>query len=215
MYGANAPTVSSPGDLVSPEATLRSVWNGTPESSESFCNCNGLRGASAVRTASEVGTDSFMGSQHTGFGTLCLPLSVDTPAYARGMSKPDAKTILIENVTLLMKSRYGKINITRFGQETGLSNGGTQRVLDPATSVGVDQLNKIAEAFDVEVWQLLAPDLGQAMRLSPAELEKVREMREPQQPKAVPLGDRAKQDLPFNLGDKSEAVRKGGRRREA
>jgi hypothetical protein len=211
MCGANARTVAIPGDLVSPDATLRSVWNGMPESTASLCSCGAARGDNAARTSSGLGTDSFMEGEHTDPGTSCLPFSVQTGAYPTAMPGDQAKAVVIENVKLLMTTKYGKINITAFGRDTGISNGGTQRVLDPDTSVGVDLLARIADHFKIEIWQLLAPNLGQALKLSPAELEAVRKIREPQQPKV--LGDRAKQDQPFNLN--AGAPAKKGRRREA
>lgn len=213
MWGANARTVAMPGDFVSPDATLRSVWNGTPDNVASLCSCDKSSGASAARTSSGVGTVSFMRRQPTASGTSCLPLSVRPGEYPHAMPGDQAKAVIVENIKLLMDTHYGKINITAFGRDTGISNGGTQRVLDPDTSVGVDLLAKIADHFKLEVWQLLAPNLGQAMLLSPAELAAVRKIREPQQPKG--LGDRAKQDGDFNLGKKAAEARTGGRRREA
>jgi hypothetical protein len=127
------------------------------------------------------------------------------------MQKPTAKELLMENVKLLMLDRYGKENISRFGQDTGLSNGGTQRVLDPLSDVRTEALTKIAAAFDLEIWQLLAPNLGQALALSPAEMEAVKKIRTPQPPKV--LGDKAK-PATFDLGKAGVAAKKG-RRREA
>jgi hypothetical protein len=109
------------------------------------------------------------------------------------MVENDAKAILIENVLTLMELRYGRQNITAFGRDTGISTGGTQRVLDPVASVGVDILSRIAAHFKLEVWQLLAPNLGQALILSPAEAKKVREMRDPEQAKPAKVRAPAKQ----------------------
>jgi hypothetical protein len=101
------------------------------------------------------------------------------------MPKSGAKAILMDNVKLLMTSRYGGVNISRFGQDTGLSNGGTQRVLDPESDIRVEQLSKIANTFGIEPWQLLAPALGQSMLLSPAEMDAIRKIRDPLQPKSL------------------------------
>ena len=185
MCGAKARTVSMPGDAVSPDATLRSVWNGTPDNSASRCSCEVASGASAARISSELGTVMFMDTDRTGSGKQCLPVSVKQSAYPLAMPKSGAKAILMDNVKLLMTSRYGGVNISRFGQDTGLSNGGTQRVLDPDSDIRVEQLSKIANTFGIEPWQLLAPNLGQSMLLSPAEVDAIRKIRDPLQPKTV------------------------------
>jgi hypothetical protein len=101
------------------------------------------------------------------------------------MAGDPTKAIVIANIELLMKQKFERINVTGFGKFTGISTGGTQRVLDPDTSVSVDILGRIAAKFGLETWQLLAPNLGQALLLSPAELEAVRKIREPQQPKTI------------------------------
>lgn len=97
------------------------------------------------------------------------------------------KATVIANVELLMQSKYGKRNVTALGRDTGIAIGGAQRVLDPSTNVGIDLLEKIADKFEVDVWQLLVPNLGQSMKLSPAEVEAVRKIREPLQPKGVDM----------------------------
>jgi hypothetical protein len=96
-----------------------------------------------------------------------------------------AKAIVIANVKLLMETKYGKVNVTAFGRDTGIKTGGAQRVLDPDTNVGVDLLAQIADYFKIETWQLLAPNLGQSLKLSPAEVEAVRKIREPLQPRSI------------------------------
>jgi hypothetical protein len=101
------------------------------------------------------------------------------------MPETQVKAIVIANVKLLMHTRYGKVNITAFGRDTGIKTGGAQRVMDPQTNVGVDLLTQIAKEFGIEVWQLLVPNLGQSMLLSPAEVEAIRRIREPLQPKPI------------------------------
>lgn len=185
MWGAKALTVAKPGEVVSPDATLRKVWKGTPDRSASRCNCGGASAESAARTSSGLGTVSFMGANPTAIGSTCLPCSVALREYPTAMPGDVAKAVVIANVELLMNQKYGKRNVTAFGRDTGISTGGTQRVLDPTTSVGVDLLSKIADYFKIEIWQLLAPNLGQAMLLSPAELDAVKKIREPIQPKQI------------------------------
>ena len=78
--------------------------------------------------------------------------------YLCGMTKIDAKTVLWRNVLALMVKKYGKENLTRFANEAHIGPGTATRMKDQATSVGVDVLEKAAEVFGVEPWQLLLPD---------------------------------------------------------
>jgi hypothetical protein len=193
MWGAKARTVAIPGDVVSPDATLRSVWKGTPESLASLCSCETFSGDSAARTSSGLGTVSFIGKHPTGIGSSCLPVSVALREYPNApMTETAAKAIVAANVEVLVTRKYGRVNITAFGRDAKIGTGGAQRLLDHETSVGVDLIARAAAFFDMDPWQLLAPNLGQALVLSPAELAKVKEMREPQQPKGIIPAEGAK-----------------------
>lgn len=127
-----------------------------------------------------------MGDKLTGFGKSCLPNSASGGVYPRAaMSDNPAKLIVSENVAALVTKKYGRINTSAFAREAGIGIGGVQRLLDKETSVGVELIARVAAFFNIDTWQLLAPNLGQALTLSPAELEAVRKMREPQQPKGL------------------------------
>ncbi len=98
--------------------------------------------------------------------------------------KPAITEVLWENVQTLMTRRYGGPNVTRLGRESKISQGGAQR-LKAGASVGVELVATVADYFGVQPWQLLAPGLGETMRLSPEELEAVRRLRDPVQPAVV------------------------------
>jgi len=118
----------------------------------------------------------------TGFGMGLQPNSVSAVDYRPKMSPEDMRALVWTNVQTLMKRRYGGDNVTRLGKDTGIKQGGAQR-LKMHADVGVGILARVATFFEIDAWQLIAPNLGEAMRLSAAELEAVRKLREPTQPK--------------------------------
>lgn len=81
------------------------------------------------------------------------------------MSKSATKTTLWENTLSLMEKRYGAENLSRLARDTKIGPGSTSRIKAQETSVGVDVLEKIAEHFEVEPWQLMAPNLGAQVAL--------------------------------------------------
>jgi hypothetical protein len=98
------------------------------------------------------------------------------------MDEPDVCELLWSNVQALMKRAYGGDNITRLGRETGIATGGAQR-LKGRKDVGVRLIERVATHFKIDAWQLLAPGLGRSMLLSDDELEAVRRLRNPMQPR--------------------------------
>lgn len=76
------------------------------------------------------------------------------------MAASTAKDILWNNVSALMERHFGGENLTRLAEETGLGQGGGTRIKNRETSVRLSTLEKLAERFGVQPWQLLAPDLG-------------------------------------------------------
>ncbi|WP_342617193.1 helix-turn-helix transcriptional regulator [Rhodoferax sp. GW822-FHT02A01] len=78
------------------------------------------------------------------------------------MKKKDVKKVLWENIERLMRHHYGKKNITKLASESEVGNGTIQRIEEQNTSVGVDNLEKIADALKVEIWQLLVPGIDPA-----------------------------------------------------
>lgn len=97
----------------------------------------------------------------------------------------ELKALIWLNVKTLMERKYGKAVLTRLGVDTGIAPAGAQR-LQGKKEVGPTILYKVAKFFEVHPWQLLAPQLGESMKLSPPELEAVRKLRDPMQPKGQP-----------------------------
>lgn len=78
------------------------------------------------------------------------------------MKKPDSKLVLWENVSALMKAKYGRENLTRLAAEAKVGPGTVSRIKAHETSVGIDVVEAIARIFKVEPWQLLVPGLDVA-----------------------------------------------------
>lgn len=84
------------------------------------------------------------------------------------MEKQDIRKIISANVKALLRHEQR----ADAGWEPGPSalmrknfaNGTAQRILAGETSYGVEMVDRIAEAFGVEPWQLLVPDLDVADR---------------------------------------------------
>lgn len=71
----------------------------------------------------------------------------------------DPKLILAKNVAALMRHHYGRENKSRLATDANTAIGNIQRIMDTNTSVGVDLVALVAKAFDLQVWQLMFPDL--------------------------------------------------------
>lgn len=71
----------------------------------------------------------------------------------------DTKQIIWKNVQSLMEYKYGKDNLWQFCKFVGIGPASGTRIKECETSIGVDVLDKIAEAFDLETWHLLVPHL--------------------------------------------------------
>lgn len=71
----------------------------------------------------------------------------------------DAKKILWDNLLSLMVMRYGEENIYRLNKESGISKGTLARIKDQKTAVGLDLLEKLADFFHMQPWQMLIPEL--------------------------------------------------------
>lgn len=181
--GRNLRTVSMPGFEVAPLRTFQSVLKGTPETFESSCTCAYESASSVFCTSAPLGI-CWTIPEDIGFDTVTQSNSVALHGYRAEMDDPPLKDLIWLNVTTLMTRRYGGPNITRLGRDTGIATGGAQR-LEGRAEVGPTILEKVAQFFEVHAWQLLAPNLGESMLLSKEELEAVRKMREPLQPKNV------------------------------
>lgn len=114
--------------------------------------------------------------------------------YRLAMAKTTTKTQIWANVQSLMTANYGAENLTRLARETKIGPGSASRIKAQETSVGVDVLEKIADHFKVEPWQLMAPEIGAArasdMTLSSDEVAVLltyREHRQQRQPNVQPV----------------------------
>ena len=59
-----------------------------------------------------------------------------------------------------MVARYGKENLTRLAADCRFGPGTATRIKEQKTSVGLDVIEQIAAAFQVEPWQLLVPGMS-------------------------------------------------------
>lgn len=67
------------------------------------------------------------------------------------------KDVLWDNVSKLMKHHFGKENLNRLSEECGIGLATAQRLKQRQTSVGIDIIEKIAERFALQPWQILVP----------------------------------------------------------
>lgn len=91
--------------------------------------------------------------------TSCQPHLVNSNGYRYWMDTDDPKNALRENTETLMRRWYGGPNKLRLGQDTGISNGGAQRVLAARTNVGIHLVQAIARRAGLATWQMLVPKL--------------------------------------------------------
>lgn len=120
--GANLRTVSRPGLTVSPVLILRSVWNGTPDCRESSFSADWPRGSSRNRKSAVEGIAMFITTDHTAFGMLNQPPTVEQLKY-RAEMKIDSKKVLwarlgarvraMPKTTLCTTSFYGNQAFTQ------------------------------------------------------------------------------------------------------
>lgn len=92
------------------------------------------------------------------------PKSPKRPAVAEAAPKTASNAIVWANLVTLMVKEYGEENQTRLARDAGTSPGNIARIKAQQTSVGFALLEKIAQAFDLQPWQLLVPGLDAANR---------------------------------------------------
>lgn len=73
------------------------------------------------------------------------------------MEQPSSKASLWNAVGALMRKRFGGENLNRLAREAKFGLATASRMKAQETSVGLETLDKLADAFDVEPWQLLVP----------------------------------------------------------
>lgn len=91
-----------------------------------------------------------------------IPHLVGAARYAPLMPCIEPKRILWANVLALMQHHWGEENLTRLSREARIGPGTCTRIKAQETSVGIDVLQKIAAAFDLQAWHLLTPGLDPA-----------------------------------------------------
>ena len=74
------------------------------------------------------------------------------------MPAPSLKTTIRDNVRRLLGLNAGESGVSRV-MALGFSNGTAQRILDSDTSIGVDVLERLADALKLAPWQLCVPDI--------------------------------------------------------
>lgn len=75
------------------------------------------------------------------------------------MSQIDTNATLWLNVQALMLKHWGEENLNRLARECKIGPGTAARIKDQKTSVGLETLEKIADNFNLAVWQLLVPGI--------------------------------------------------------
>jgi plasmid maintenance system antidote protein VapI len=75
------------------------------------------------------------------------------------MGQLDTNATLWMNLQALMLKHWGEENINRLARECHVGPATVQRIKDQRTSVGLEVLDKIANNFNLSVWQLLVPGL--------------------------------------------------------
>lgn len=87
------------------------------------------------------------------------PLSVGQKAHSYGAMRIDPKLVLWQNVSALMTHHWSGENLTRLAREAKIGPGTATRIKEMQTSVGLDVVDRVAEVFDLEMWQMLTPGL--------------------------------------------------------
>lgn len=90
------------------------------------------------------------------------------------MTDRNTRSALWPRVQELMLSRWGKENQNRLAREAKVGVATIARMKSGDTSIGLDVIEKVAEALEVEAWQLICPPgalSAQAAELSPMALD--------------------------------------------
>lgn len=73
------------------------------------------------------------------------------------MSRIDSRNVLWANVSAFMRARWGRENLRRLASEAGVGVTTIYRIKQQDTSIGLEVVDSIAAAFQLEAWQLLVP----------------------------------------------------------
>lgn len=96
---------------------------------------------------------------------LDQPNSIQSVHYATYMADEkrhpangaDSKAVLWAAVSALMRKHYGRENLQRLARDCKFAPATATRIKKQETSVGIEVLEQIAEAFHLHAWQLLVP----------------------------------------------------------
>lgn len=88
--------------------------------------------------------------------TLALVLGM---RHRPHMSAIDSKLVLWANVRALMLHRWDEENVNRLARVASVGPATVDRIKKAQTSVGLEVIDKVAQALDVETWQLLVPGM--------------------------------------------------------
>lgn len=75
------------------------------------------------------------------------------------MKPIDSRQVLWANLVALMQCRWGAENLNRLAREAGIGPATAARIKGQQTSVGLEVIDAVAQAFSLEAWQLLVPGL--------------------------------------------------------
>lgn len=104
-----------------------------------------------------------MDAHFTEFGKRLQPHSESVLVYVPSVEPSlNAKAVLSKNIRALMKARYEGENISQFAKDTGIGLATVARIKEAKTSVGLDVIERIADKFDLQPWQLLVPNFDPA-----------------------------------------------------
>jgi hypothetical protein len=79
--------------------------------------------------------------------------------YRPTVSTLDTRRVLWANVSALMTCHWGAENLGRLATSAGIGPATCTRLKKQETSVGVEIVDRIAEVFGLDTWQLLVPNL--------------------------------------------------------
>jgi transcriptional regulator with XRE-family HTH domain len=157
MCGMNARTVSMRGLELKPSRNLTRVLKPTFPSvnSESRRSWAVLNGASVARICS-IGEHEIIPNVpaiEQRSQALCSPSEQEARYRARVPKK--LKDVLWENIAALLEAR--QTNARRVAAEAKIGPATMHRLKSEGTSARLDVLERVADALNVEVWQLLKP----------------------------------------------------------
>jgi len=70
---------------------------------------------------------------------------------------PDSRAVLWANLQAIMLKEFGRENLSRLSNKTGVPLASLSRIKGQTTSVGLAIIDKLAAALNLSGWQLLVP----------------------------------------------------------